>query len=336
MNVTGKVKTSLTRRLMMLSLGSVSAVLMLGASDGFAQSKAPQGPIEITSGTSAGGTPDILMRRVAKILNEKKIITNPIVVQNRTGGSWMVAANWVLNKKGDENTVLTIAQPILTTPITTGQPTVYDKLTPISMFIQGDLMIAVQPNSPAKTFKEFVDLAKQRERSVKVAGAQAGSTDHMVTGLVEKASGAKLNYVPFDGGGAAATAFLGGNVDMIVLPPSEALPLVKSNKVKLLAVLSENRRTDPEFKDVPTAKEQGFNILWGQSWGLAGPPGMDPALVKFWDDAIQKLVVTDEWKAVVNEMFLRSEVVPASKVKEHMVELHNQHLAVLRDLNLAK
>jgi putative tricarboxylic transport membrane protein len=336
MNVTGKVKTSLTRRLMMLSLGSVSAVLMLGASDGFAQSKAPQGPIEITSGTSAGGTPDILMRRVAKILNEKKIITNPIVVQNRTGGSWMVAANWVLNKKGDENTVLTIAQPILTTPITTGQPTVYDKLTPISMFIQGDLMIAVQPNSPAKTFKEFVDLAKQRERSVKVAGAQAGSTDHMVTGLVEKASGAKLNYVPFDGGGAAATAFLGGNVDMIVLPPSEALPLLKSNKLKLLAVLSENRRTDPEFKDVPTAKEQGFNILWGQSWGLAGPPGMDPALVKFWDDAIQKLVVTDEWKAVVNEMFLRSEVVPASKVKEHMVELHNQHLAVLRDLNLAK
>jgi putative tricarboxylic transport membrane protein len=332
----GTFSTRFSRRLMMMAAVSAAAASMLGHDPALAQGKAPTGPIEITSGTSPGGTPDILMRRAAKILNEEKIITNPLVVQNRTGGSWMVAANWVLNKKGDANTVLTVAQPILTTPITTGQPTLYDKLTPIGMFIQGDLLIAVQPNSPAKNFKEFIDLAKQRERGIKVAGAQAGSTDHMVTGLVEKASGAKLNYVPFDGGGAAATAFLGGNVDMIVLPPSEALPLVKSNKAKVLAILSEKRRGEPEFKDVPTAKEQGYDIIWGQSWGLAGPPDMDPGLVKFWDDAIQKLVATDAWKAMVKEMFLRSEVVPASKAKEHFVELHNQHLAVLKDLGLAK
>jgi len=331
----GTFSTRFSRRLMLMGAVSATAALMLGSQPVLAQ-KAPSGPIEITSGTSPGGTPDVLMRRAAKILNEEQIITNPIVVQNRTGGSWMVAANWVLNKKGDENTVLTVAQPILTTPITTGQPTLYDKLTPIGMFIQGDLLIAVQPNSPAKNFKDFIDLAKQRERGIKVAGAQAGSTDHMVTGLVEKASGAKLNYVPFDGGGAAATAFLGGNVDMIVLPPSEALPLVKSNKAKVLAILSEKRRDEPEFKDVPTAKEQGYNIIWGQSWGLAGPPDMDPALVKFWDDAIQKLVATDAWKAMVKEMFLRSELVPASKAKAHFVELHNQHLAVLKDLGLAK
>lgn len=332
---TGTFSTRFSRRLIMLGAVSATAALMLTSQPALAQ-KAPNGPIEITSGTSPGGTPDVLMRRAAKILNEEKIITNPIVVQNRTGGSWMVAANWVLNKKGDENTVLTIAQPILTTPITTGQPTIYDKLTPISMFIQGDLLIAVQPNSPAKTFKEFVDLAKQRERGIKVAGAQAGSTDHMVTGLVEKAGGVKLNYVPFDGGGAAASAFLGGNVDMIVLPPSEALPLIKSNKAKVLAVLSESRRTEPEFKDVPTAKEQGYDIVWGQSWGLAGPPDMDPALVKFWDDAVQKLVQTDAWKAMVKEMFLRSEVVPASRAKEHMAKLHKEHHALLSDLGLAK
>jgi putative tricarboxylic transport membrane protein len=331
----GTFSTRFSRRLMMMGAVSATAALMLSGQPVLAQ-KVPNGPIEITSGTSPGGTPDVLMRRAAKILNEEKIITNPLVVQNRTGGSWMVAANWVLNKKGDENTVLTIAQPILTTPITTGQPTIYDKLTPISMFIQGDLLIAVQPNSPAKNFKEFVDLAKQRERGIKVAGAQAGSTDHMVTGLVEKAGGVKLNYVPFDGGGAASSAFLGGNVDMIVLPPSEALPLVKSNKAKILAVLSESRRTEPEFKDVPTAKEQGYDIVWGQSWGLAGPPDMDPALVKFWDDAIQKLVQTDAWKAMVKEMFLRSEVVPASQAKEHMAKLHKEHLALLSDLGLAK
>src|SRR3712207_1542898 len=103
MDVTKTVRFSLTRRLMMLSLASASALMLLGAGEGFAQ-KAPTGPIEITSGTSPGGTPDVLMRRAAKILNDEKIITNPLVVQNRTGGSWMVAANWVLNKKGAEKT----------------------------------------------------------------------------------------------------------------------------------------------------------------------------------------------------------------------------------------
>ncbi|MCS0496288.1 tripartite tricarboxylate transporter substrate binding protein [Ancylobacter sp. MQZ15Z-1] len=297
---------------------------------------APTGPIEITTGTSPGGTPDVLMRRAAKILNEQKIITNPLVVQNRTGGSWMVAGNFVMGKKGDRNVVLCIAQPILTTPITQGLPTLYDKLTPIAMFIQGDLVLVVQPDSPVKNLKQLMELAAQRERSLKVAGAQAGSTDHMVAGLVEKAGKVKLNYIPFDGGGSAQAAFLGGNVDLMTLTPSEAMPLVTSGKARILAILSDERRPEPELKDVPTAKEQGYDIVWGQAWGLAGPPELDADTVKFWDDAIAKLVANPEWQASLKENFLRSKLIPAAEVKPYMQKLHEEHLALLRDLGLAK
>jgi len=297
---------------------------------------APTGPIEITTGTSPGGTPDVLMRRAAKIFNEQKIITNPLVVQNRTGGSWMVAANFVMGKPGDRNVVLCIAQPILTTPITQGLPTLYDKLTPISMFIQGDLVLVVQESSPVKDMKQLVELAAKRERSVKVAGAQSGSTDHMVAGLVEKAGNVKLNYVPFDGGGAAQAAFLGGNVDFMTLTPGEALPLVKSGKARIIAILASERRTAPELKDIPTAKEQGYDVVWGQAWGLAGPPDLDADTVKFWDDAIAKLVANPEWQASLEENFLRSQMIPAAEVKPYMQKLHDEHLALLRDLGLAK
>jgi len=331
-----KNPTGPTRRSMLLASAGIALSAALPASVFAQTAKVPTGPIEITTGTSPGGTPDVLMRRAAKILADEKIVTNPLVVQNRTGGSWMTAANFVLNKRGDDNTVLCIAQPILTTPITQGLPTVYDKIVPISMFIQGDLILAVRPDHPAKTMKDLVDAAKQRERSVKVAGAQAGSTDHMVTALVEKAGGVKFNYVPFDGGGAAQAAFLGGNVDMIVLTPSEALPLAQTNKARLVAILSNTRRTEPEFKDLATAKEQGFDVVWGQAWGLAAPPGADPGIVKFWDNAIQKLVATDAWKAMVREMYLRSEVVPASRAVAHMAELHKLHHAVLSEIGLAK
>ena len=100
MDVTKTTKFSLTRRLMMLGLGSASALMLLGAGEGFAQGKVPNGPIEITSGTSPGGTPDVLMRRAAKILNDEKIITNPLVVQNRTGGVWIEGRQYVVYKQG--------------------------------------------------------------------------------------------------------------------------------------------------------------------------------------------------------------------------------------------
>jgi putative tricarboxylic transport membrane protein len=301
-----------------------------------ADMRAPKGPIEITLGTSPGGTPDVIMRRMAKIMAEEKIIDNPLVVANRTGGSWAVASNWVIGKKGDENTVYGVAQPVWTTPLTQGQKLVYNQLTPIAMFIQGDLIVCAQPNSPAKTLADVVKAAKDKPRSVKLAGAQAGSTDHMVTGLIEKAGDIKINYIPFDGGGAAQAAFLGGNVDLIVLTPDEMLPLAQSGKLRPLAILSEQRSSAPALKDVPTAKEQGLNVVWGQTWGLAAPPDTDPALVKWWDDKVAKLLKTKGWKDFIDETYRRSDYVDSSRVKQHFEQLHQEHLAVLKDLGLAK
>ena len=70
------------------------------------------------------------------------------------------------------------------------------------------------------------------------------------------------------------------------------LPLAQSGKLKPLAILSEQRSAAPDLKDIPTAKEQGLDVVWGQAWGLAAPPETDPALVKWWDDKIAKLVKT--------------------------------------------
>ncbi|HEY7386838.1 MAG TPA: tripartite tricarboxylate transporter substrate binding protein [Beijerinckiaceae bacterium] len=316
-----------------LTAGALALTTAATAQTG--NTRAPKGPIEITVGTSPGGTPDVIMRRMAKILNDEKIVENPLVVTNRTGGSWAVSNNWVLGKKGDENTVYGVAQPVFTTPITQGQKPVYNQLTPIAMFIQGDLIVCAQPNAPA-TLAEIVKQAKDKPRSVKLAGAQAGSTDHMVTGLIEKAGDAKFNYIPFDGGGAVQAAFLGGNVDLMVLTIDEMLPLMQSKKLKPVAILSEQRRPEPELKDIPTAKEQGLAVVWGQAWGLAAPPETDPALVKWWDDKIARLVKTEGWKNFIKETYRRSDYVDSSRVKQHFEQLHQEHLAVLKDLGLAK
>ena len=317
-------------------MAALAALLSLAGPAAAQEARAPEGPVEFTIGTRVGGTPDVLMRKAAQILNEKGIVENPIVIQNRTGGSWAVSGNYVLSKEGDPNTIMVVAQPILTTPITQGIPTFYDKITPIGMFIQGGLTLAVQPDAPYNNLDEFFEHARNSSSAIRVAGAQAGSTDHMVTALVEKAGGVKLNYIPYEGGSEALASFLGGNVEMVVLPPVEALPELQAGKVKLIALLSEERRPEPDFADLPTAKEQGYDIVWGQSWGLAGPPNLDPAYVKFWDEAITKLLETEEWQAFAAESFLTSRHTGADKARAHMDQLHQQHLELLQELGLAK
>jgi putative tricarboxylic transport membrane protein len=299
--------------------------------------RAPSGPIEVAVGSSAGGTPDVMMRRMAQVLAKTGLVKEPsIVVANRTGGSWMVASNWVLGKPGDENTYLAIAQPMLTTPISQGLPNVFDKLTPLSLFVQADLVIVVRPDIAAKTLKEFVEIAKRKPRSIRQAGAQVGSTDYMVTGLLQKTGGIEINYVPFDGGGAAQTAFLGGNVDMMVLTIDEALPLQTSGKARIIAVLNEKRRTDEALKDIPTAREQGYDVVWGQAWGLLGAANLDPAVVAWWDDKLGKMVQTDEWKKMIADNYLRSEYTNSAETKVLLTRIYQEHLDLLRALGLSK
>lgn len=319
-----------------VALGAMGC-LALASNTMAADARAPSGPVEVTVGSSAGGTPDVMMRRMAQVLQQTGLVTEPpIVVANRTGGSWMVASNWVLGKAGDENTYLAIAQPMLTTPITQGLPNTFEKLTPLSMFVQADLVIFVTPDFAAKDLKEFVEIAKKEPRSIKQAGAQVGSTDNMVTGLLEKAGGIQINYIPFDGGGAAQTAFLGGNVDMIVLTIDEALALQNAGKGRILAVLNKERRVDEALKDIPTATEQGLDVVWGQAWGLMGAENLDPAVVAWWDEKLSKMVETKEWKDMIAANYLRSEYTNSADSKALLQKIYQEHLALLKDLGLAK
>jgi putative tricarboxylic transport membrane protein len=296
------------------------------------------GPIEITVGTGAGGTPDLVMRQVARVLGTTGAVTEPIVVQNRTGGSWTVAANWVLNKSGDEHTLLAVAGPIFTTPIAQGTRTIYDKVVPIAMFAQGEVVVAVQPDSDIGNLKDLFARAALRERGLKVSGAQVGAIDHMVTGILEKAGNVKLNYIPFDGGGAAMTAFLGKNSDMLVMSLYEAVPLVRDRKVKLIAILSEERRVEPEFKDVPTAREQGVDVTmaWGQTWGIAGPPDLDPAVVKWWESKIAAMVETAEWKKMIKDGWFRTFYLDSKGAAQWNRDVHERYVASLSNIGLAK
>ena len=319
-------------------------VLLAGAvahSQG-ANAQAPREPkatsIEVVVGSQAGATPDIFMRKLAKALADEKIVTVPMVVTPRPGGAWTTASNYVLGKKGEENVLFSIVPTVFTTPITQGRDNVYDKLTPLAMLMRIELLVLVRPDSPWKTMKDLVAAGKVKERSVSIAGANVGSTDHIVTSLIEKAGGIKINFVPFDGGGGAINAaFLGGNVDAIVASVDESESLIKGNKARALGILSEQRRTDVALlKNVPTAKETGVDVVWGQYYGVAAPPGLDPAVQAWWIDKLTKLNASKTWKDTLAESSQRADFSTGATAKANMETAYQRFKAVLTDVGLSK
>jgi putative tricarboxylic transport membrane protein len=316
--------------------GWVCAVAALAASGAAAEPRAPEGNVEITVGTSPGGTPDVIMRQMARVLAESGLVQNPMVVVNRTGGSWTVSSNYVLGREGDDNLLYAIAQPMITTPIVQGFDNTWDKLTPIAMFVRGDLIVFTHADAPYQTLGDVLEKAKAEPMSVSLAGAQAGSTDHLTTALLEQASGAAINYVPFDGGGAALAAFLGRNTDLVILPPVEALDLMAEGTIRPLAILSEERRTEPELADIPTAREQGYEALWGQAWGVAGPPGMSAEVADWWGEKIAAMVETPEWEALMAESYFVTDFVGRDGAAEALQAIYEDHLAVLRQVGLSQ
>ena len=319
-------------------VGAVALLAMTGlaAQTSTVAQRAPDGDIEIVVGSSPGATPDMLMRRVAKLLNDEGLVEQPVVVVNRTGGAWVIASNYVLRRGGDENLLFSLVPTIFTTPIVQGLPNTYEHVTPLSYLMKIDLVMLGQPDSEIDDLTELVALAGEQERSVTIAGANVGSTDHMVAALIESAAGVKFNYVPFDGGGGVIATFLGGNVDVITLALDEAYPLLQSGDVKPLAILSEERRAESDLQDIPTAREQGIDVVWGQDFGIVGPPDLDPEIVAWWDDVFARMVETEAWADMLSENFLRPVYTGSAETAILMEELYQRYLAVLRDVGLAQ
>ena len=319
-------------------LGLAAAISLGFASfnPALAQGKQPSGPIDVSVGSSPGGSPDVVMRSVAKIIGENGITDVPIVIQNRPGGSGSVNYNYVVGRPGEENLVLTLNQSSFTTPMMQGTEPIIGKVVPVADFIQSDLVFMVQPDAPYNTLSEFMEAAKAAPNQIRIAGAQAGGTDNLATALMMQEGGVELTYVPFDGGSVALSTFLGGNVEGVFGTLEEGLPMIQDGRAKPLAIFAAERRTEPAYADVPTAREQGYDIVFGQSWGIALPPETDREVAVWWDGIMRQVVATDTWKDSISEKFQSSEYYGLDRIEERHAQLNELYSGLMKAVGLAK
>jgi tripartite-type tricarboxylate transporter receptor subunit TctC len=220
----------------------------------------------------AGSGPDILARLVGEELHQSW--KQPVIVENQPGASGNIGTEAVARSKPDGKTILLTASP-LTQNVALFKSVPYDPVKsfqPIAMIAEGFIGLAVNPTVPANSAKQFVDFVKARPGRVNYASPGRGTPQHLSMELFKLSTGTDIQHVPYKGMPAAIQDVVGNHVSAAFVPIHIAVPLAKSNQIRLLAVASK-QRVDVA-PDVPTLNEQGIAGVELDFWfGVLAPAG---------------------------------------------------------------
>lgn len=323
---------SLARR---LALGAAALALAGPAS---AAGFAPDRP-ECIAPANPGGGWDAICRTTANVLQKTGALKQTMYVTNMPGGSGAVAiANVVAKRKGD-GSLLVAASNSLTFTISAGRtPHTYRDVIPLAQVGAEHGGFFVRADSRFKTLADLTAALKADPTSVSFAGGSApGSLDHIKTAVYAKAAGiepTKLVYVPFQGGGEAMTALLGGHTDVATLDIAEASGQLEAGKVRCLALLSDKRST--KYKDLPTTYDAGLKVTFPIWRGLYMAPGASPEAVKFWTETVKRMVASPEWNAEREKLGWEASYKFGDDFKAFVLDEQTRYQALLKELGFAR
>jgi len=272
-------------------IAASAAIIGLGVPQ--AQAFTPENPQCIAPSNPGGGW-DFICRTTAKFLFDLGLTKDAMQVTNMSGGGGGVAFAHVTKERNTDNNLIVAASVSTSARLAQGifKGASADDVHWLATFGAEYGAIAVKKDSKFKTLKDMMEAIKADPRSVGISGGSSvGSYDHIKPMLVAQAAGVKdvtkLKYVAYSGGGEAMTGLLSGAVEAVSGDFSEIRGFVESGDVRVLAILAPQRMKS--FPDIPTAKEQGYDVI-GANWrGLYMPKGASAEAKEYWKNAIMKM-----------------------------------------------
>ena len=231
----------------------------------------PSKPVRFVVPFAPGGQSDVVARTVGQKLSERW--GQPVVVENKAGAATTIGADYVAKAPADGYTILLAPAPFVITQYA------YPKLpydsrrdfTPVTLLVTNPLVVAVNPaRVAAKTFAEFVALARQDPGRLAYGTPGNGSLPHLAVELFRLQAGIDTLHVPYKGGGPAVLDLVAGQIAFMFASPLEVMPNVKAGKLTVLGVTSDRRVS--YWPDVPTLKESGYKEYEAYAWfGVVAP-----------------------------------------------------------------
>jgi len=299
----------------------------------------PEKAVEIILPTSAGGLNDQMARLVQKVLQDRKLVTAPVVVMNKSGGNQTLAAVYLRQHPGDAHYLLYSTSSIFTGQITGLIQQHYSDLSPIALMMIERTAITVAADSPIKNMRDLVERLAASPDSLAFGMATRGGTNHLGLAQAVKSVGIdprRLKSVVFKTNVESMTALVGGHLHAVTTSATAALPWVQKGQARMLAVLAPQRLSGP-LANVPTLREQGFDVAGVTNWrGMFGPRGLTAAQIEFWEDAMAKVVATEEWQKPLEQNHLGLNFLRGREFVKFLESEYQASRAALTDLGFAK
>jgi len=277
-------------------------ILLIGAAAGNTATAVaqeyPAKAIRIVVPYSPGGGLDVVGRPIAQKLSES--FGQPVVIDNRPGGGTTIGTTVVAKAPADGYTLL------LTLSALTISPSLYPHLpydpvtdfSPVIWIGTTSYLLSVHPSVPANNVKQLIALSKSMPDKFSYSSPGNGTDPHMAAELFKIMTGVKWTHIPYNGGGPAAVAVMGGQVGLTFLPTSVGTPFVTAGKLKALGISTAKRST--LLPELPTIAESGVPGYEAEAWsGILAPAGTPKEIVAKLNGAIAKIVHTPEYKALL-------------------------------------
>ena len=298
----------------------------------------PEKPVEIIVTCQPGCGPDVAARNIQKIWQDHRIVTVPATIVHKAGGGGSVAYAYLQQRPGDAHSiVLSGAGAVVNTIM--GRGVGHKEITPLAVMSTEYVGIAVRADSALKSGRQLMDTLKKDPQSVPFGVSNSlGNANHQAIALAMKVEGippAKARIAVFQSGGQSTTALLGGHVQVVPASVGLWVAPLKAGQVRLIAVSSPHRMRG-EVANVPTWREQGVDAVVSVWRLMTAPPGLTPAQLAFWQDALRKTTETPEWKRELEQNHQADEFIAGAELGQTVENLHVQLRALLTDLDLVK
>lgn len=257
----------------------------------------PDKPIRFISSTAAGGPLDTMARTMAKMLSDE--LKQPVIVENKPGGTGILAMNYALNQAADGYTIVT-ATGSTSFMLAEGNASFTEN---DFIFISGlqsePTALAVVKSSPIKNLEDFLQFVKNEPEKVNIAGYGNAGFNQLVYSKFQQQANFKGAWVPYTSAGQVVLSLLGGQVPAAVITPSSAISQIQNGDIRLLALSTAKR--DLYFPKVPTFKEKGFNIVESLWRGIMVKKGTSNEVLTKLTTAIANVEKTPEWRRFMAE-----------------------------------
>jgi tripartite-type tricarboxylate transporter receptor subunit TctC len=307
-------------------LAATVLMLVFGAS---AMAEYPDKPITMYAVFAPGGSLDSSAR--ALCVAAEKVLGKPIVMVTKAGGGGTVGAAVLAGESPDGYTLAAATTSTLAViPLRRKVPfRPLADFTYIFGYCAPSSGIQVRPDSPFKTFKDLVEYAKKNPGKIKYSSAGAGTPMHLAMAYVGQQEKINWIHVPYPGSADAGTACLGGHVDVV---SSGELNLALTGQLVAIATHTETRL--PQLPDVPTLMELGYDFFNETKFGIFGPAGMDPAVVKKLEDAFAVAVEDPRFRDVAEKFTLIPVSMRSKEFTKYINELWGVMTKRLQDAEL--